>query len=98
MLDAATLTASYRSKYNNLHEVYGAHWYFVHRVDLHSELKRLATNPGPDYSAATINLSTEVVGADACSGTLLLKDGTKIVKDLVIAADGVHVSLLHLKV
>ena len=68
---------------------YGAPWYLCHRVDLHTELKRLATEP---TCGAKINLSSEVVDVDCEKGTLTLANGSVHRKDLIIAADGVHVS------
>ena len=72
---------------------YGAPWYLYHRIDLHTELKRLATAPTCGSQQAKINLSSEVVDVDCEKGTLTLANGSVHRKDLIIAADGVHVSL-----
>ena len=58
----------------------------MHRVDLHTELKRLA------QQYATIHLSSEIIHANCESGEIGLADGTTVIKDLIIAADGIHVS------
>jgi salicylate hydroxylase len=71
---------------------YGAPWYLYHRVDLHTELKRLATEPTCGSRPAKINLSSEVVDVDCEKGTLTLANGSVHQKDLIVAADGVHVS------
>lgn len=71
---------------------YGAPWYLCHRIDLHTELKRLATAPTCGSQQAKINLSSEVVDVDCKMGTLTLANGSVHRKDFVIAADGVHVS------
>jgi salicylate hydroxylase len=60
---------------------------------LHSELKRLTLDPGPELEPAKINLSSEVIDVDCEAGILTLKDGSKHQKDLIVAADGVHVNL-----
>jgi hypothetical protein len=39
----------------------GAPWYFAHRVDLHEELKRLATEPTGPGTPATVVLKSEIV-------------------------------------
>ncbi|SPQ24127.1 7d72baf0-676a-4bb0-bb57-3aabac544c45 [Thermothielavioides terrestris] len=56
----------------------------LHRVDLHRELLRLATDAG-----AEIRLATTVVRVDE-TGVVVLKGGTELRADLVVAADGVH--------
>jgi salicylate hydroxylase len=70
----------------------------LHRVDLHRELRRLATMPvmpradsiaGPP---AQIRLGDAVEGVDCEQGVLTLASGHKVTKDLVIIADGAHVS------
>ncbi|KAK1977169.1 salicylate hydroxylase [Colletotrichum cereale] len=81
---------------------YGAPWYFAHRVDLHEELKRLATEPeegpvdgpappghGPGR-AATVHLRSEVVAYDSDAASITLASGEVVTGDVVIAADGVH--------
>lgn len=72
---------------------FGAPWFLFHRVDLHNQLKRMATEPRPSTAAvAKIHLLTEVVDLDL-DGTLTLADGRKLTKDLVVVADGVRVCL-----
>jgi 2-polyprenyl-6-methoxyphenol hydroxylase-like FAD-dependent oxidoreductase len=48
--------------------------------------------PGTEFQPAKLHLSSEVIGVDCESGTLTLADGSMHQKDLIIAADGVHVS------
>jgi salicylate hydroxylase len=77
--------------YDYIDSMYGAPWYSIHRVDLHNELKRLAQEPAAGRKGAKIRLECEVVGADFEAGTIVLSDGTVHRKDLIVAADGVHV-------
>ena len=93
LFNADTLDIFSFAKYDNLVLEYGAQWYYFHRVDLHSELKRLATEPTCCAQPAKINLSSEVVDVDCEAGTLTLANGSTHQKDLIVAADGVHVSL-----
>jgi salicylate hydroxylase len=73
---------------------FGAPWLLFHRVDLHNELKRMATEPRPSTKAvAKLNLLTEVVGVDL-DGTVTLADRTQVKKDLVVVADGIRVCFL----
>ena len=71
---------------------FGAEWYVYHRVDLHTELKRLALDTEGNAPPARFRLSAEVVDVNCEAGTLKLADGSNHQKDLIVAADGVHVS------
>jgi salicylate hydroxylase len=42
-------------------EKFGSPWYFAHRVDLHEELKRLATQTEGEGKPAVVNLKSEVI-------------------------------------
>ncbi|KAJ0307992.1 hypothetical protein Brms1b_009818 [Colletotrichum noveboracense] len=68
---------------------YGSPWYFAHRVDLHQELKRMATaaDGGPPL---TIKLRSEVASYDPNNASITLSDGSTITSDLVVVADGIH--------
>ena len=66
---------------------YGDRYFCLHRVDLHNELRRLAL----DSPRVTINLGSEVIDVDSEQGTLTLVGGSIHHKDLIVAADGVHV-------
>ncbi|KAL2859607.1 putative salicylate hydroxylase [Aspergillus pseudodeflectus] len=73
---------------------YGASFFFAHRVDLHSELQRLATASGRG-SPVEILLRSEVVDYAADQGSVTLSDGSVHRADLIIAADGVHTTAIH---
>ncbi|KAL2867850.1 putative salicylate hydroxylase [Aspergillus lucknowensis] len=75
-------------------QTYGASFFFAHRVDLHSELRRLATAPGPGVPVE-IALRSEVVGYDTEEGSVTLSDGSLHHADLIVAADGVHTAAIH---
>ena len=78
-------------------ESYGAQWYMLHRADLHNELRRIAELPPMDFGGnygppVKIWLNSEVTSeTDIESGVICLKSGGKFKKDLLLAADGVHV-------
>ncbi|KAJ7923373.1 FAD/NAD(P)-binding domain-containing protein [Mycena leptocephala] len=63
---------------------------FCHRVDVHEELKRLATDPDGVGDPAKLILGSQVVKCDPIEGTITLKDGEIIHADLIIGADGIH--------
>lgn len=88
MLDSISMKDSYHGRYDDLVERFGTPWYFIHRVDLHNELKRLAQDLGVD-----IQVSSEVTHVDCENAIVTLANGQTSQKDLIIAADGVHVSI-----
>ncbi len=92
MIDAKTGKATVRVPYTKLKERFGYPYYLYHRVDLHNGLKELALQTRNGYSRTQLRLASEIVEIDCEKGTLTLKDGRKILKDLLVVADGVHVS------
>ncbi|GKT93712.1 salicylate hydroxylase [Colletotrichum tofieldiae] len=70
-------------------EKYGSPWYFAHRVELHQELKRMATadDGGPPVA---FRLRSEVTSYDPERARFGLRDGAVVSADLVIVADGIH--------
>jgi salicylate hydroxylase len=91
-LDGETLETTICGDFTETGERYGSPWYFLHRADLHGELRRLAVQQDGLTDPVKINLGAEVVESDVDTGMLTLSDGTIICKDLIVAADGVHVS------
>lgn len=73
---------------------FGYPWYIFHRVDLHSELKRMVSEPRPNTSAvAKIHLLSEVADIDL-DGNMTLVTGETLKKDLIVVADGIRVRCL----
>lgn len=71
-------------------QAFGASAWAVHRIDLHSELFRLATEGEINGSPpAILRLHSRVVDASP-KGSITLSDGSTHYGDLVIAADGLH--------
>lgn len=94
---ADTLEPTYAGQNENWESKYGAKGHFLHRVDLHTGLKRLAQDPGshPSFRAARIRLAAEAVDIDCEAGTIELADGQTFRKDVIIVADGVHSRFVH---
>jgi salicylate hydroxylase len=92
LLNGKTLAPIYSGSYADLKAQYGAEWYFMHRVDLHNELRRVTLQPDDCSKAAKLHLNKEVVAVDCESGMLTFADGSKVQKDLIVVADGIHVS------
>ncbi|KAI9661304.1 MAG: hypothetical protein M1821_009631 [Bathelium mastoideum] len=96
-MKADSLDTIMAADFHGLPEKFGANYYFMHRVDLHTELRRLAEEPDGYTEPVRISLSSEVTDVNIDSGELTLKDGSKHKKDVVVAADGIH-SFLTAKV
>lgn len=60
--DGATLDKFNEMGHESLRDTYGAPWFFAHRVDLHEELRRLATQEAVSGDTSVqIHLSSEIV-------------------------------------
>lgn len=93
MFDGHTLDILRSVKLPDTTHLYGAPWFLFHRVDLHQQLKKLATEPRSNTkSVAKINLSSEIADIDL-EGTITLASGESVKKDLIVVADGVRVSV-----
>ncbi|CAL3964868.1 hypothetical protein PZA11_002229 [Diplocarpon coronariae] len=91
----STLVAFQESDDSYVAEKFGAPWYFAHRVDLHEELKRLATRAEGGGRPAVVHLKSEVTKYDPEAGSISLSNGRDVFGDLVIAADGVHTASIE---
>jgi salicylate hydroxylase len=74
--------------FSNVEQLYGNKWFFYHRVDMHRCLREQAEAAG-----AVIRLGNQVMDVDVETGVVFLKDGSKVQKDLVVIAQGQHVSI-----
>jgi 2-polyprenyl-6-methoxyphenol hydroxylase-like FAD-dependent oxidoreductase len=68
-------------------------WMLVHRVRLHDKLKQIATEDMGKGRPAKLYLCSKVVAVDSENATITLELGDKIKADLVLAADGIYVSV-----
>lgn len=64
----------------------------MHRVDLHNKLKSEATSTTRDGVPVTLHLACKVVDIDLQNASVTLDDGRKFDGDLLLGADGLHVS------
>jgi len=60
-MDGANLTVFSENNNKDVPQKYGAPWFFAHRVDLHTELKRLATQTDGPGIPAVVHLRSEIV-------------------------------------
>lgn len=64
-------------------------WFLAHRVDLHSELKKVASAEDGPGTPAILRTSTRVASVST-DGRVILESGEQLSADVVIGADGVH--------
>ncbi|KAF2968845.1 hypothetical protein GQX73_g4742 [Xylaria multiplex] len=74
----------------SLNKMWQHPWQLVHRVALHNKLKETATSKAEPGIPAVIRTASKAVHVDAEAGILTLEDGTSVVADAVIGADGVY--------
>lgn len=87
-IDGITYNTPNSLDLSNSQKAFGTPVRAVHRVDLHTELLRLATMPGEALSQpVTLRLSNQVAEAHP-DGTIILQDGSKYTADVVVGADG----------
>lgn len=90
-LDGTTLTKLKGLDLADAEERFGAPLVTVHRVDLHKELLRLASEPTcSSKRRVDLRLDSRVVHANAENGSVELADGSVHTADMVVAADGLH--------
>ncbi|KAJ4247096.1 hypothetical protein NW762_013234 [Fusarium torreyae] len=91
--NAATMETNYHGNYEDFTSRYGAPWYFSHRVDLHNEFRRLAVESNGEFPGSNLHLGLSVQSVDCDEGLIVFGDGTKVKKDVIIGADGIHSSV-----
>lgn len=67
-------------------------WYLIHRAHIHEALKNLALSEDGPGLPAQLRLGCKITGLDSRSGTITLDSGESFSGDLIIGADGAHVS------
>ncbi|KAL7943593.1 hypothetical protein V8C42DRAFT_97751 [Trichoderma barbatum] len=89
-IDGLSLNTLNRLDLSNAQQAFGAPVRGVHRVDLHTELLRLATMSGQGLSQpVTLKLGSHVTEAHP-NGTVILRDGSRYTADIVVGADGLR--------
>ncbi|KAL4745753.1 hypothetical protein BDW72DRAFT_211074 [Aspergillus terricola var. indicus] len=90
-----TLQTDFTATYPDFTPLYGGPWLMAHRVDLHSELRRLAVDPEGLGKPVELVLRADVLDYNADDGSITLRDGSIHFADLLVAADGVHSSAIR---
>ncbi|MCJ1277609.1 hypothetical protein MMC21_005423 [Puttea exsequens] len=90
-VDGVTLEPLSSIDIEHADEEYGSLMYAVHRVDLHQELLRLASDENDgDRIPAKLHLGSSVTKVYLDKGVVELEDGSMYEGDFVIAADGLR--------
>jgi len=66
-------------------------WQLVHRVGLHDRLKKAASGKEGQGVPAVLRTASKVISVDVDAGMLTLENGSSVLADVVIGADGVYV-------
>lgn len=75
-----------------VHKAFAYPWQLIHRIDLHATLKEMATSEEGEGKKVELVLQSRVVDVNVEESSITLQDGKVVKGDLVIGADGVHVS------
>jgi salicylate hydroxylase len=81
-----------------LEEVFGAAYWCLHRVDLHSALVAVATDPDGDGQPVEIHLDTavtDVLSTGPDEARVATSTGEEFAGDIVIGADGIRSVIRH---
>ncbi|MCJ1312676.1 hypothetical protein MMC25_006352 [Agyrium rufum] len=90
LLNGTTLDVLMPNYLHDIEETYGSPLYSVHRVDLHNQLRLLATQQDGPGTPVDIQVRAKVIDYDPVNGKVILADDKILQADLIIAADGVH--------
>jgi salicylate hydroxylase len=82
----------FRKDLRDLKHVFAYPWQLIHRIDLHNALKDIARNEQGEGKPVAIHLQSRVASVDVEKTSVTLSDGRVISGDLILGADGVHVS------
>ena len=91
MVDCETLECLQHQDFDGVREQFGHAFNAYHRVDMHEHLRAMAEGAG-----AAIRLGCPVTDVDCEKGTIHFQDGSTVVKDLVVIADGVKSTFVDL--
>lgn len=82
----------FRRDVRGLGHAFAYPWQLIHRIELHNALKDIARDTKREGKPVIIHLQSRVTSADIERTSITLQDGRVVYGDLVLGADGVHVS------
>lgn len=90
LIDGTNMQILVPTWYKDCESTWGHPIYSVHRVDLHTQLRQLATQAEGRGRPCEMRVRAKVVDYDAAGGRVTTEEGEVLRADLVVAADGVH--------
>lgn len=90
LIDGTNMQTLVPAYHKDCESTWGVPMYAVHRVDLHNQLRQLATQAKGPGRPCDVRTLAKVVGYDAENGKVTTEDGEVLQAHLVVAADGVH--------
>ena len=90
-LNAAGATAGLHD-FSNLHRQWAHSWHLVPRSRLCEGLKEAATAAHGIGTPAVLHAPIKIISVDGQKGSFVLADGATMSADVVVGADGIHVS------
>ncbi|KAG8527708.1 uncharacterized protein KY384_007862 [Bacidia gigantensis] len=90
LIDGTNMNVLIPSYYKDCESNYGVPMYSVHREDLHTQIKVLATRKEGAGRPCDLQTRSKAVEYDAKNGKVTMENGEVLQADLIIAADGVH--------
>lgn len=82
----------FRRDVRGLGHAFAYPWQLIHRIELHNALKNIARDAKREGKPVLIHLQSKVTSVDVEKTSITLQDGKVVYGDLVLGADGVHVS------
>ena len=95
MVDPHSLEPQIVEDFSGVEDDYGAPFMFYHRIDLHSALKNMAIGDEGEGPPVKIRNGVKVKSVDCGVGKIETESGDMFEKDVIVIADGVHVSCCH---
>ena len=90
LIDGTNMQTIVPTYYKDCKSTWGHSMYAVHRVDLHTQLRQLATQAEGPGRPCEVRVLAKVTEYDAENGKVTTEDGEILQADLIVAADGVH--------
>ncbi|KAH8761156.1 salicylate hydroxylase-like protein [Diaporthe sp. PMI_573] len=90
LIDGTNMEVLIPNYYKDCESTWGLPMYAVHRVDLHTQLRQLATEKEGPGRPCHVQVKSKVVEYDAENGKVTTESGEVLQADLIVAADGVH--------
>ncbi|KAG6368792.1 hypothetical protein INS49_003006 [Diaporthe citri] len=90
LIDGTNMEVLVPNYYKDCEYNWGISMHAVHRVDLHTQLRQVATEKEGPGRPCDVQVRSKVVEYDAENGKVTTESGEVLQAELIVAADGVH--------